>query len=1004
MKHRAADFQKPRLSKPGRVALIGVAAAGLLSIAAVTFEAASQSQAIGYKAPAGILPATLHIQVDGYDAAVIPNGRFVTPVGLELGVGAPKPFGMAVTQDGGTLATVNSGIGPFSVTLVKKLNTASPQTTVIPLNAAFLGVILSPDGSRFYVSGGENGNIWVGETASGTIVGSVNLNTTSHPTGGMNVTNGPVSYFKGTYPGRLVLSSDGRYLYTTDQGGFQVLVIDTTKIVTGVDSQGNLMEPDNFAAAVGAVKVGRYPFGLALSSDNRTLYVTNVGVFQYSSLRPSDPVGTNNVDFPLCYPGAGYPDETASDRQITIHKVDPRNLPTALSFPDGIACGYIAQDQSFTVPGLGSPNAPEASSVYVFDASNPVEPSLVKVVKAGPRVGDVQEGVKTYGGSHPNAVAIGGSYVYVANGSDDTISVLNRKSSQEIRRISLSLFEGADHRIKGIQPVALALSPDQRTLYVAEAGINAIAVVDLSAEPEDAQVRGLIPTGWWPSSVSVGADGSTLYVASANGRGAEPNDSIPPNNLGSPKSSTLGTVHVLAVPSGKQLSDYTHRVLANNGFIPSRVPHEPNPIPSEPGVPSPQIRHVIFINKENATHDLLLGDITRTRTGQPVAGDPAYSLGYAASPNHHELALRFTFSDNFFLEPSVSSDGHRWLNDNFTTEFEQTHWAASYGGERNDSGDDPNVFVPYPGRLGFTDANSSPEPNDYDEHGGIFAHLARNGKDFVNFGNGFEFAIVDEDNATEPTGIRNHVNVPMEKILRDHSDHFYPEFNTHIPDGLLPEDPTRFTRFGRFQQVFESHYVNRENGVCNLPSYVDLYFPNDHGGGAFDINPNGPAWSFVRFVQDNDAALGETVDLISHSPCWKDTVIFVVEDDPQNGFDHVNGTRSLFLAISPWVKHQYLSKNHYSLASIFKTLNLILGIPPLNQYDAGATDLRDMFTSAPDFTPYNFTPIAFAGTPNATWTAMTKTLNFSKPDLNEVELRRAIQLSEGIPHRKPGKK
>ncbi len=263
---------------------------------------------------------------------------------------------------------------------------------------------------------------------------------------------------------------------------------------------------------------------------------------------------------------------------------------------------------------------------------------------------------------------------------------------------------------------------------------------------------------------------------------------------------------------------------------------------------------------------------------------------------------------------------------------------------------------------------------------------------------------MDEDNATEPTGIRNHVNVPMEKILRDHSDHFYPEFNTHIPDGLLPEDPTRFTRFGRFQQVFESHYVNREKGVCNLPSYVDLYFPNDHGGGAFDINLNGPAWSFVRFVQDNDAALGETVDLISHSPCWKDTVIFVVEDDPQNGFDHVNGTRSLFLAISPWVKHQYLSKNHYSLASIFKTLNLILGIPPLNQYDAGATDLRDMFTSAPDFTPYNFTPIAFAGTANATWTAMTKTLNFSKPDLNEVELRRAIQLSEGIPHRKPGKK
>jgi DNA-binding beta-propeller fold protein YncE len=978
----------------------------VVSICAIvtTAVASDSSQAVKYKAPAGTLPATLHIPVGNYDGAVLPNGRFVTPVGSEFAVGAPKPFGMAVSADGSTLATVNSGIGPFSVTLVTGLKSSSPQTTLIPLDAAFLGIVFSPDASRFYVGGGEDGNIWVGDTASARIIGSVNLNTTSHPTGGMNPVTGPATRFKGTFPGRIAISKDGRYLYVTDQGGFQVFAVDTTKIITGVDAQGNLLEPDNFIATVGSVKVGRYPFGIALSSDNRKLYVTNVGVFQYTSLRPANPVGDNNVDFPLCYPGAGYPEETANDRQITIHKVDPRNLSPALSFQDGIGCGYIPRDQSFTVPGLGTPNARESSSVSVIDLSNPTQPSVLATVKTGPRVGEVQEGIKTYAGSHPNAVLIGGNYVYVANGSDDTVSVLSKLSNRELQRISLSIFGGVDHHLKGVQPVSLAVSPDQNTLYVAEAGINAVAVVRLEGGGEGAEVKGLIPTGWWPSSVSVSKDGGTLYVASANGRGALPNEPAAPNDLGSPRSSTLGTVNVLSTPSGKLLADYTRRVLANNGFVPSRVPRDPNPIPSEPGVASQQIKHVIFINKENATHDLLLGDITQTRKGQAVNGDPDFSLGYAASPNHHELALQFTFSDNFFLEPSVSSDGHRWLNDNFTTEFEQTHWAASYGGRRNDAGDNPDVFVPYPGRLGFTDANSSPEPNDYDEHGGIFAHLARNGKDFINFGNGYEFAIVDEDNATEPTGIRHHVNVPMEKILRDHSDHFYPEFNTHIPDGLLPEDPTRFTRFGRFRQVFESRFVDREDGVCKLPSYLDLYFPNDHGGGSFDINPHGPAWSFVRFVQDNDAALGETVDLIAHSPCWKDTVVFVVEDDPQNGFDHVNGTRSIFIAASPWVKRQYLSKNHYSLASIFKTVNLILGIPPLNQYDAAATDLRDLFTSTPDFTPYNFTPITFDGTPNATWTALTQSLDFSKPDLNEVELRRAIQLSEGIPHRKPGKK
>jgi len=543
--------------------------------------------------------------------------------------------------------------------------------------------------------------------------------------------------------------------------------------------------------------------------------------------------------------------------------------------------------------------------------------------------------------------------------------------------------------------VALALSPDAHTLYVAEAGINAIGVMELQGE--NAMLKGHIPVGWWPSSVQISPDGKTLYVANANGRGALPNDTFPPDNLGSPKSSTLGTVNIIPVPSDTQLADYTERVLDNNGFEDQPAAPGNNPIPSQYGTRSAQIKHVIFINKENSTYDQLLGDISFTRKNVPVNGNESYSLGQSASPNHHELALEFAFSDNFYLEPSVSSDGHQWLSDNYPTEFEQTHWPASYGGERGDSGDDPTVFIPYPGRLGFTDANSSPDPQGYDQHGGILAHLARNHRSFVNFGNGYEFAIVDEDGGTEPTGIRNHVNVPMEKVIRDHSDHLYPEFNTHIPDAPLPEDPTRFNRFGRFRQVFLSHYLDAKKTVCKLPDYVDLYFPNDHGGGAFDINPSGPAWSYTRFVQDNDAALGMTVDLISHSPCWKDTAIFVVEDDTQNGNDHVDGGRSLFLAISPWVRHEYLARKHYSLSSVFKTVNLVLGIPPLNQYDAGATDLRELFTSLPDFTPYNFTPIQYAMGANATWLALTKDIDFSRPDADEVKLRAAIMKSEGLP-------
>lgn len=247
-------------------------------------------------------------------------------------------------------------------------------------------------------------------------------------------------------------------------------------------------------------------------------------------------------------------------------------------------------------------------------------------------------------------------------------------------------------------------------------------------------------------------------------------------------SSTLGTVNIISVPTVEQRVLYTARVYANNGFVEQNIAADKsNPIPTKAGVVSKQIKHVIFINKENATHDLILGDITQTRKGVPVNGESSYSLGYDVSPNHHELALTFGLSDNFFLEPSVSSDGHRWLTNTYTTEFMETHWPASYGGKRRDSGDDPEVIANYPGRIGFTDANSSPEPNDYNQHGGIYMHLHRHHKSFVNFGNGFEFAVIDEPFGADPTGARQHANVPMEKVVRDNSDHLFPTYNTHIP-------------------------------------------------------------------------------------------------------------------------------------------------------------------------------------------------------------------------------
>ncbi len=987
-----------------RITLLAGISAIAFAITVAPVRADEDDHPTALRAPAGNLPTSRHVAVDGFDAAVLPNGRIVTPLGSEVAVGAPKPFGMAVSPDGRTIATVNSGEGPFSVTLIKADPSGkSPSVTVIPVNASFLGVMFSPDGERFYASGGENGNIWIGDVASAKIIGTVNLNGKTHPTGGISAANGPATGFKGAFPGHLAISRNGRSLYVTDQGSFSVFWIDTVAIKTGLNPDGGLTEPDNFAAVVGSVKVGRYPFGLGLSADSQTAYVTNVGLFQYSSLAPAHPTGDPNVDFPLCYPGTAYPDQSADDRTVRITKVNPRHLPASLRDPaGGIRCGYIAADRTLTVPGLGSPNAPDSSSVYTVDVSNPRQMVVAARVGAGPRVGDVVDQIATYGGSHPNAVVAGRAYVYVANGNDDTISVLSLDGKKELRRISLAVLEGYERRVKGAQPVALALTSDQKVLYVAEAGLNAIAVVYL--EGDGGRLAGMIPTGWWPAAVALANDGHTLFVANANGRGAGPNNTSPPDNLGSSGSSTIGTVNVMSVPSPSELRELTARVMRNNGLIATAASEAANPIPAKPGRASQQIKHVIFINKENATFDLLLGDIDKTRRGVKVNGEPSYALPAGAAPNHHEIALQFAFSDNFYLEPSVSSDGHRWLTDTYTTEFEQTHWPASYGGKRNDAGDDQEIAQKYPGRLGFTDANGSPDPNDYNLHGSIFEHLARHKQRFVVFGNGFEFAEVDEGGGQEPTGIRNHVNVPMEGVVRANADHLFPEYNTHIPDAPLPEDISRFNRFDRFKQVFRSQYVDHSGTVCKMPSYVDLYYPNDHTGGAHDINPNGPAWSAVRYFQDNDSALGLTLDLISHSPCWKDTVIFAVEDDAQNGNDHVDGSRSLFLAAGPWVKRQFLARGHYSLSSIFKTVNLILGIPPLNQYDAAATDLREIFTMVPNYKPYNYVPLNFATVNAARWSELTTGVDFSRPDTDNAALQRAIQISEGIAGTMPGSK
>src|SRR5215831_1960725 len=337
MRHRGV-----RYTWIGLISLLFLILAGVI-FRGVMADSPAGSKSVLFRAPAGTLPATEHTPIDGYDAAILPTGRIITPVGTEVSVGAPKPYGMALSGDGSMLATINSGVGPFSVTLIRNL-TGAPQTKVVTLDATFQGVAFSRDGSRFFASGGEDGLVWVGDSASGAILAVVNLNTPAHPLSGpINPASTPPGKFRGTFPGSMTLDATGRYLHIVDQGGFLVHTIDTTKI-DAVNHGILAADPNNFPAVIGTVKVGRYPFAIAASPDNHSLFVANVGIFQYKHLDPVNPTGDPNHDYPLGYPGTAYPDDMDNDKSIQIKKVDTRHLPDTLRDPEGIRVGYIAQD------------------------------------------------------------------------------------------------------------------------------------------------------------------------------------------------------------------------------------------------------------------------------------------------------------------------------------------------------------------------------------------------------------------------------------------------------------------------------------------------------------------------------------------------------------------------------------------------------------------------------------------------------------------------------------
>ncbi len=832
---------------------------------------------------------------------VIPNGRYITPSGKII-ITAPHPYGLTISPDGKTAVTANSGINPLSITIVRNILSKHPEVMQIPpgsstdkgvLASVFMGLAISPDSKTVYVAGGQENKIYLFDIISGEKKGEINCASISKK----------VDYSHG-YIGDLTLTKNGNILYAVDQIGFRIVIIDIKN-----------------RTILHSVPVGRYPFGLSLSPDEKKLYVANVGMFEYSLIK--ERYGDNPKVKPIDFPPFAY----GSKEMI-----------------EGI------KNESVSVPGLGNPNSPEAFSVFVINLENQNKPTVIAKIKTGHLVGAPVDGIPAVGGSSPNSIVASDKYIFVSNGTNDSISVISSEKNKIINTIYLK----PDIRVgqfRGVIPFGLSLSPDRKRLYVAESGINAIAVISVNNQ----KVLGHIPTGWFPSRIKVSKNGKNLIITNAKGFGSGPNggSAFKIGSEGSYIGSLMkGTLQIVRIPNDQLLKKLTQQVISNNFKF--RKADDPefnwrknNPVPLFPGEKISPIHHIVFISKENRTYDEIFGQIEKGK------GDPAlarYGKGITFSnrdktktvsnawimPNHFAITEQFAMSDNFYVDSDVSADGHRWLVNTYPNEWCETSTAASYGGNRNF-----RTNSKAPGVFGMNGTAGAIYPEDYNEAGSLWDHLERHKVSFYNFG----FSIMFEPGLYKPeykyTGIKHYINFPVPQPIFTRTSKTYPTFNMAIPDQF---------RIDQFIKEFNSRWIN---GKTSMPEFITVIIPNDHGAGE---RPEAGYPFRESYMADNDLAVGRIVEFLSRTKYWKSMLIVITEDDAQNGVDHIDAHRSLLMLISPWVKKNYVSHVHYSFGSIFKTFWNILGLPYLNQYDAGATDLADLFTDTPDFRPFNAIP------------------------------------------------
>ncbi len=537
-------------------------------------------------------------------------------------------------------------------------------------------------------------------------------------------------------------------------------------------------------------------------------------------------------------------------------------------------------------------------------------------------------------GRHANGVAWDETHdrLYVSSGVDDAVTVIDTRAARTLTTIRVSPFR---ERTPGIAPTSIALSPSGDRLYVTLGGANAVAVYGLTPESGKGSLLGLLPTAWYPSSIDVSADGKRIAVGTLFGVGSG-EGSAGGALRGRYVFAQRGTVHVIDIPDSTALAAYTAAVAANNRLTVDsrgatlanarpRADAPARPVPERPGEPSP-IENVVFIIRENRTYDQVMGDLGRG------AGDSSLVMyGRNVTPNAHALAERYVTLDHFFASGGNSADGHQWLTQANETEYPM--WPLYSGRTYPSEGNDPMAYSP--GGFLWETAQAR------GKRVAVFGEYAPAASDSIARVRADLLARWAADSGKGPSIFRDllrqryktHSQIPsLDRVLIRE----YPGWTQEVPDVVKAD-------------VVLAHLADWER-EGRMPHLVMMVLPSDHTVGT------SPGWCVPKAcVADNDLALGRIVAGFSASRFWKRMAILVVEDDAQNGVDHIDGHRTVALAISPYARRGVVDSTIYTQSSMVKTIELMLGLPALSLFDLVATDMRASFigqNEKPDFTPY----------------------------------------------------